>query len=186
MQGNFTIKFFGCSGCGTPKPRNEFPIGTNNYRERYCYECRARTEKPCAECGLVQPIENYTWKQGRNKRPRRDATCRSCRAIRTREWTKRVGKRSKRSYLMRTYGITEVDVAEMILAQGGACAICGDTEMPIDPRTGKAYELAIDHCHATGKLRALLCPGCNSGLGCFRDSLERLHAAINYLKRHSS
>lgn len=74
----------------------------------------------------------------------------------------------------------------MVKAQNGACAICGNTTMPTDPRTGEPYDLAIDHDHATGKVRDLLCPGCNNGLGCFKDDPVRLHAAISYLERHSN
>lgn len=86
---------------------------------------------------------------------------------------------------MKTYGITEIDYANMLYSQGMACAICGDTEMPIDPRTGNKYDLAVDHDHVTGKVRELLCPACNNGLGCFKDSPIRLHSAISYLEKHS-
>ena len=42
----------------------------------------------------------------------------------------------------------------------------------------------IKHDHATGKVRALLCPGCNNGMGCFKDDPVRLQKAISYLTRH--
>lgn len=81
------------------------------------------------------------------------------------------------------YGISVEEHDRMFIEQNGACAICGATTLPIDPRTGKPYELAIDHCHTTGKARALLCHFCNVGLGAFRDNPELLHNAISYLKR---
>lgn len=74
----------------------------------------------------------------------------------------------------------------MHVAQKGACAVCGDTVMPIDKRTGKQYDLAIDHDHATGKVRELLCPGCNNGLGCFKDDPVRLQLALAYLNKHNN
>lgn len=55
----------------------------------------------------------------------------------------------------------------------GKCAICGSS-----------YRLHIDHDHKTGQLRGLLCHFCNTGLGHFRDSPERLRAAIAYLMKH--
>ena len=59
--------------------------------------------------------------------------------------------------------------------QGTLCAICGGD---------KGLEaLALDHCHSTGKLRGLLCRDCNLGLGNFKDSIEILHRAIEYLDR---
>lgn len=177
-----TIK---CTCCYEQRPASHFPPG-KRHRSRKCQSCHDRTEKPCNDCGITQPMTSYAQKGG--KRPGvKDGTCRKCRARRTREWAQRVGpRRARRGMLMRNYGITEIEVAAMLASQGGACAICGDTEMPIDKRTGKPYDLAIDHDHVTGKVRELLCPGCNNGLGCFRDSLERLHKAIAYLEKHSA
>lgn len=55
--------------------------------------------------------------------------------------------------------------------QTGCCAICG-----------KGGKLSIDHNHANGEVRGLLCAACNSGLGQFTDSVVLLERAINYLK----
>lgn len=60
--------------------------------------------------------------------------------------------------------------------QGGLCAICKAPEA-LD-RT-----LSLDHCHETGEIRGLLCNACNVGLGCFRDSPDKLIAASEYLTR---
>lgn len=98
-------------------------------------------------------------------------------------WQKKPGNKDRSR--ARRYGLSHEEFKAMMAAQGGACACCGDTEMPIDPRTGKRYDLAIDHDHVTGKVRALLCPGCNNGLGCFKDDISRLHSAIAYLQSHA-
>lgn len=42
-----------------------------------------------------------------------------------------------------------------------------------------------DHCHQTERQRGILCPQCNSGLGHFKDNIEALSAAIEYLKGHN-
>lgn len=78
--------------------------------------------------------------------------------------------------LKRVYGITRAEYELRRDEQAGVCAICKN---PPDSRG-----LAIDHCHATGKIRGLLCNKCNCALGQFSDSLERLNAAILYLKNH--
>ncbi len=61
--------------------------------------------------------------------------------------------------------------------QFGRCDMCGD--LPPD-----GASLHVDHDHATGVVRALLCPPCNLGLGQFNDEVWRMEAGISYLKRH--
>lgn len=77
------------------------------------------------------------------------------------------------------YGITERDWRGMVSAQEANCAICG---------THFEYvgALAIDHCHKTGGVRGLLCRGCNTGLGMFKDDPELMRRAISYLERHAN
>ena len=43
--------------------------------------------------------------------------------------------------------------------------------------------LHVDHDHSTGKIRALLCSGCNWGIAGFNEEDSRLRLAIKYLKK---
>ncbi|WP_409331143.1 endonuclease VII domain-containing protein [Trujillonella humicola] len=89
----------------------------------------------------------------------------------------------RRAYLVRTYGITWQEYDALLAKQGGGCAICGGPP-------GERYSLHVDHDHAccSGSrscgacIRGLLCHGCNSGLGSFRDDRARLEAAVAYLQ----
>lgn len=72
------------------------------------------------------------------------------------------------------YGITRADYENMYHTQGGVCAIC--SKPPIKTR------LSVDHNHDTGQVRGLLCRPCNSVLGLAGDKIERLEAAIGYLR----
>jgi hypothetical protein len=61
---------------------------------------------------------------------------------------------------------------------GDTCNIC-DTR---DSR-GRWGGLHIDHDHATGVVRGVLCNDCNLGLGRFRDEPALLRKAADYLER---
>jgi len=80
------------------------------------------------------------------------------------------------AHIRRKYGITQKQYDDMLMQQDNGCAICGKTEEPDGRR------LAIDHCHATGKVRGVLCNNCNNGLGAFGDNIEGMKKAIQYLQ----
>lgn len=68
--------------------------------------------------------------------------------------------------------------------QNGLCKICNqpETYKTDNNKHKKIKRLSIDHCHKTNKIRGLLCQNCNTSLGGFKDSIDILQAAINYLK----
>ncbi len=68
---------------------------------------------------------------------------------------------------------------EMFSQQKGCCAICKKHQSELKK------SLHVDHCHATGKVRELLCQECNHLLGNSQDDMKILLAAIAYLGRHS-
>lgn len=78
--------------------------------------------------------------------------------------------------LMKRYGLTVEQYNQMFAEQGGVCAICGQQEVHEYRR-----RLSVDHNHETGEVRGLLCHACNTGLGKFGESAERLQRAVNYL-----
>jgi hypothetical protein len=65
-------------------------------------------------------------------------------------------------------------------AQDYSCAICGKHEDEL------GYKLRVDHNHDSGKVRGLLCNGCNTSLGHFGDSVDGLQKAIDYLNKTNS
>lgn len=83
------------------------------------------------------------------------------------------------------YGIDEYKYEDMLISQNYTCAICKNPETATDIRTGKIYELSVDHCHTTGQVRGLLCTNCNTAIGALQDSIPNLLSAIDYLEANS-
>lgn len=83
----------------------------------------------------------------------------------------------RKTHYKRSYGITIDEYNEMFEKQCGRCAICGGKHLGIK-------NMAIDHCHKTNRVRGLLCPKCNLGLGFFRDNIDILKLAQHYLNKY--
>ncbi len=76
---------------------------------------------------------------------------------------------------VKRYGVTKERFEAMFVAQGGLCLICHETNI-------SNRRLGVDHCHATGKVRGLLCGRCNTAIGQLRDRPDLARAAAIYLE----
>lgn len=83
--------------------------------------------------------------------------------------------------LTKTYGISLEQYKAMVEEHDGKCGICGEEGFELVK--GQRLKLVIDHCHATGRVRGLLCHNCNRGIGLLQDSIDNIRAAIRYLER---
>jgi hypothetical protein len=107
---------------------------------------------------------------------RKNYVCKVCVATTARNT---VDKEKRRDYdLNRNYGINHEIYLKMLKEQHGCCKICGVTE---EDASGK--RLHVDHNHATGQVRGLLCTRCNTAIGKFKDDPEIIRNAIAYIER---
>jgi hypothetical protein len=83
--------------------------------------------------------------------------------------------RSKENALIRRYGITLQQRDLMLDAQGGRCALC---TKDVVFKLGSA---AVDHCHETGRVRGILCTGCNSAIAKLGDNVSGIERALAYV-----
>lgn len=137
--------------------------------------------KTCCRCKETKPAAFFN--KDRTRRSKLTAWCKSCNAANMLEWAAANQERKKRltheSHLRRAYGMTVADYDAMLQAQGGGCAICGEP-------CASGKRLSIDHNHATGAVRGLLCAHHNHGIGKFQDSPALLRAAAAYLELHET
>lgn len=147
--------------------------------------------KRCACCKAIKPLDSFAWKKGRKGRLRKCSWCHPCSSQKQREKHARQMSNPNSARVLRTrihatrlrmlYGITATDYDRMLSKQDGRCAICRKPETALG-RGGKPKRISVDHCHATGLVRGLLCHRCNSGIGKFLENIETLEAAIDYLR----
>ena len=83
----------------------------------------------------------------------------------------------RESSAARRYGMGVQQRQELLQRCNGACMCCGDVPEP----TKKFPELVVDHDHATGDIRGMVCWKCNLALGHFKDSVVLIRAARSYL-----
>ena len=111
--------------------------------------------KRCKTCGKTKPLSEFA---------ARRSSCKPCFAELQRRYIRE-----------REYGLTVEDVDRMLAEQRGRCPIC---RTPITSET-----LDVDHDHATGKVRGLLCGRCNVAIGQLKDDPKVIRSAIRYLTR---
>lgn len=136
-----------------------------------------KLEKTCSRCKETKVLALF------NKHPhakgRRRPECAECtKSYHRKRRRTRSADEDRKHALKKNYGISLADYQSMHEAQDGKCAICGASSDKLN------RFMAVDHCHKTGKLRSLLCSGCNTGLGFFKDSPALLTAAIQYILSH--
>lgn len=90
----------------------------------------------------------------------------------------------RRWQLRDKYGLSAEEFDAILASQNNKCPITGRDFSEIDPATGKAIRMVVDHCHDTGKVRGILSDSANKGIGLLGDNLEWLENAVVYLKSH--
>lgn len=80
---------------------------------------------------------------------------------------------SRKRSLRNKYSMTVENYNKLLAQQGGKCAICRKHQSEFK------YPLHVDHDHQTGRVRGLLCCGCNTGLGHFEKFHKEMQTYLN-------
>jgi hypothetical protein len=165
-----------CAWCGTEV--SWLPSPVRDASRRYCSvrcankgkrrdrlaEIEARLasgSQTCRTCGVEKPLSDFALRRDSGL-PRPD--CTRCRSDE---------KNFRRTAAQ--YGVSVEQYRDLRRQQRSRCGIC---EQEVEGR-----HMAVDHDHATGAIRGLLCQRCNLGLGYFLDDPKLLRRAIAYLHR---
>jgi hypothetical protein len=82
------------------------------------------------------------------------------------------------------YGLSPGEFDAMLAAQGGACVICEKAFILGTPGNRGRGAPCVDHNHDTGKVRGLLCRGCNVAVGFMEKDTSRAIKAVDYILAH--
>ena len=88
----------------------------------------------------------------------------------------------RKNNLRQFHGLSLAEYEAIAESQAGVCAVCGRGE------TGRnqygVLPLAVDHDHATGATRGLLCMRCNRALGLLRDDPQVIERLLIYRRKN--
>lgn len=140
--------------------------------------------KPCRSCGGT---DRY-----------KDGECKGCSRARSKVYAARIkasdpdgyakknkeraangyqkNKQRRAELNLKQYGLAIGDWQKMFDAQGGCCAMCKKHQQKL------AYRLSVDHCHRTGKVRALLCPTCNNAVAMYENHGDKVRTYLEIFK----
>lgn len=137
---------------------------------------RSQAQNDLAVQALNNGKKTYIGKPCPKGHIERRATTGNCMECETKNNLKRKEK-SKWKRIFDLYGLTQHELEAMISTQNNQCTIC-------DVAFTEA-NMHIDHCHSSGKVRALLCSRCNQAIGLLGESVERAEKIKEYLQRHN-
>ena len=145
-----------CNKCKEEKPLSEF------------YKMKTGKFGVKGRCKICEKEIDRIWRKNNIERERE----------RSKKYNKSNPDKVKNNQLKRNYNITLKEYNEMFEHQEGKCFICNIHQSEFKKL------LSVDHNHETGKVRGLLCDGCNSILGRANDNITILENAIKYIKKY--
>lgn len=148
---------------------------------KFCNKCKTEKE-------LEAFCKRHTTKDGR------DVYCKECVSIYRKtnykkiqesssayyqKYKEKVNLKNRNNRLKKEYNVTQEWYEKTLEEQEGKCKICKSD----NPGKGLKH-FHIDHNHETGKVRGLLCHSCNTGLGLFKENVDLIQKAIEYVEKH--
>ena len=138
--------------------------------------------KVCTKCKADKPLTEY-FSRGGMLAHLYKSRCKSCMQEQRQQWAvdnqEHLNEWRRKNWVtakrrLKRRGATQKLYDQLYEIQQGRCALCREPEE-------KFAWLCIDHDHDTGRIRGLLCPNCNRGIGLLRDNADLLRKAAEYI-----
>lgn len=156
-----------CSACRTTKIAADF--GKNR-------ASADGLQSVCRACRAARAAKDYATRPEFRARIARN-TAKTPKEVRDGRKRRARNLTAERAYLVgRNYGLNVAEYEALYLRQHGCCPTC------LRPLVMFARPACIDHCHATGKVRGIVCHQCNIALGGAKDDAATLSRMIAYLE----
>lgn len=155
------------------------------------FKAKELFDKGCRKCVICKKVKSLDlFYKNRKRKGGYAYECKECknefhRKYRKNDYVKKAeAKRAKKYRLknkkkllnqryLKNYGITTDEKMNLLKQQKGCCEICKNKVNMVSGH--------IDHNYKTGKVRGILCKKCNTAIGLFKDNLNNLKKAIEYL-----
>lgn len=176
-----------CTGCRIEKEDSCFHknILRIDGLSIYCKECLSKKR---SNPDAVEKKRQYSKDHYQKNKERIDSKNRSWQKVNKDRWNKygrdkraldpeKANRTSRNAEYTRKFGLSIDEIDNFLQEQqGGKCAICRNEIKLMD-----SHKTHVDHCHKSNQFRGILCHNCNKGLGNFRDNVDSLKSAIEYL-----
>ena len=157
----------GTKSCGCLRRGKQHGVPAGHYR--------------CSACDTVK-IRSDFYSDSSSRRGI-SSTCKLCLTAQSKTPEQRKYKRAY--HVFRTYGITIAELESILEKQNGGCAICGK-ELTAYCESGRRKSIPhVDHDHATGRIRGILCYPCNVAIGLLSDNSNVIEKAASYIRNHA-
>ncbi len=143
-----------------------------------CRDC-ANIGKHCSKCKVYKPFSQFPKAPDSVNRGGVATYCLTCKGERNKQTYDPTKQRAR--ILKARFHITSEEYDRLYARQGGVCAICQQPETALS-RNGTVPPLAVDHDHATGEVRGLLCMRCNLLLGMIEKDYDRVEKMFEYIR----
>ena len=159
-----------CTKCNALLTLDNWTVGARKQFKKYCNSCSNQISTQWKKDNPEKvKLQKNNWTKNNKDKVKQHKANLSLETI-------------KKHRLKSSYNLSIEDFYAMYEESNKSCSICNK---PLEIHTqNKSIMACVDHDHVTGKVRGILCNGCNRGIGFLQDSPTLLNKAAEYLFKY--